>query len=236
MRLDRFLADAGVGSRSEVKALVKKGRVRIGELHVKDSSVSIDPDTDEVFVDDTQVRLRNENIYIVLNKPQGVITANDDPMHKTVFDLLPPNMRKGISAVGRLDKDTEGLLLLTDDGKLNHRLMAPKSHISKTYYVEVDGLVDDSVVELFASGMDIGDDKPLKSARLEVLYSSESHSEAYITITEGRYHQIKRMFRKCDMTVTFLKRVSLGAFELPKELAPGEWREMSKEELAMLNQ
>lgn len=229
MRLDKYLSDAGIGTRSEVKTYIKKGRISVN------GSNKVKPDTkieanDLIYFDNDQVILKLGYKYFIMNKPAGVISATEDAMHKTVLDLIDSSDRKGLSAIGRLDKDTEGLLLLTDDGAFNHSLMSPKKHVNKTYFATLSGECPKEVISIFKSGMDIGDDSLLKPAELVIC---ENPREVYITISEGRYHQIKRMFKKVGLTVEYLQRVCIGKLELPKDLELGEYREMTAEEIKL---
>lgn len=234
MRLDKFLADCGVGTRREIKDYIKKGRVTVN------GSSDVKPDIkvcegDEVCFDGIVKSLKTGFRYYCMNKPAGVVSATEDKREKTVLELLPPDIRKNLSIVGRLDKDTVGLLLLTDDGALLHRLLAPKTHVPKRYLVHTDIPFTAEDIELFESGMDIGDDKPLKSAGLTILSEPEVNA-AIITISEGRFHQIKRMAQKCGKNVTYLKRLSMGAFCLPEDIAEGEYRELTEKEVKILSE
>lgn len=235
LRLDKYLADAGYGTRSAVKELIKKSKVKINDQIVKKSDVKIDTEKDVVCVENVNVQY-NEFEYFMLNKPQGIISASTDKLEKTVVDLITENKRRDLFPVGRLDKDTEGLLVITNDGKLANNLLSPTKHVSKTYYAIIDGIVSADEIEKFETGLDIGDDKPTKPAKLEIISVDENktESEIKITITEGRYHQIKRMFEAVGMTVTFLKRLSMGGLFLDDNLKPGEYKKMSKDDLDKL--
>ena len=229
MRLDKFLADCNTGTRSQVKKYIKQGLVRVNGQIVKDNDYKIDENNDSVSFKD-QVLSFEKFAYYILNKPSGCVTARNDKLHKTVMDYMPSDLGRDFSPVGRLDLDTEGLLLITNDGELNHRLMSPAHHVPKTYYARLDAPVPESAPELFRKGMDIGDDSLCKPAELEIL---EDGLSARLTITEGRYHQVKRMFEKVGCTVTYLKRESLGSLVL-NDLKTGQYRKLSKEEIEKL--
>lgn len=229
MRLDKYLADASLGTRSEVKVMIKKGLVLVnGEVcATADTKVGLE---DEIVVAGKPISLNSGHRYYVLNKPSGYVTANKDNLNKTIMDLLPKEVAKNLSAVGRLDKDTEGMILLTDDGDFNHRLMSPKKHVSKKYFARLSVECEDRLIEDFKNGLDIGDEKLLKPAILEIL---DKRNEIYVTITEGRYHQVKRMFLKYGIVVEYLKRVAIGELNLPDDLKLGEWRELTESEVAL---
>jgi len=232
LRLDKFLADMGVGTRSEVKQYIRKGRIRINEQICKMPEYKLSPEIDTVFFDDRRIEY-NKYIYIMLNKPQGVISATSDSKSKTVIELLGDKARKDLFPVGRLDKDTEGLLLITNDGDLAHGLLSPKKHVDKVYYVRVAGRLTDEDKTAFREGIDIGDDTPTLPADLSVLESGEI-SEAQVCIREGRYHQIKRMFEALGKKVIYLKRLSMGPLILDKDLPCGSFRELTEQEISLL--
>ena len=227
MRLDKYLCDCGIGTRSEVKNYISKGRVKVepsaeGKLK-PDFSVT---NKVTVFFDGEPVDYEQFRYY-VLNKPAGYITATEDSKDRVVMELLTGVNLKGLSPVGRLDKDTEGLLLITDDGQLNHNLLSPKKHVDKTYYLRTDVVIPLSSVELFAIGVDIGDEKLTMPAKLEIL---EDGLSARLTIHEGRFHQVKRMMEAVGCTVTYLKRETFGNLTLG-ELALGEFRKVDRAEI-----
>jgi len=232
LRLDKFLADMGVGTRSEVKQYIRKGRIKINDQICKTPEYKLSPQTDAVFFDDRRIEY-NKYIYIMLNKPQGVVSASSDGRSKTVIDLLRDKGRKDLFPVGRLDKDTEGLLLITNDGDLAHRLLSPKKHVDKVYYVRVIGRLTDEDIIAFRDGIDIGDEKPTLPAELSVLASGEV-SEAQVCIREGRYHQIKRMFEALGKKVIYLKRLSMGPLILDEDLPCGSFRELTEQEISLL--
>lgn len=234
MRLDKFLCAVCGCTRSEAKKMVRQGRVLAAGETVKKSEQKVVPGQDEVTLDGKELKYR-EYEYLMLNKPKGVVTATRDSREQTVMDLIPEVHKKGMFPVGRLDKDTEGLLLITNDGELGHRLLSPKHHVTKRYSVTVTGQIGRAQQEVFESGMDIGDEKPLKPARLKILKSGEV-SEAEVFITEGRFHQIKRMFEAVGSQVLKLKRLSMGPLLLDPELLPGQSRELTEEEIRCLKE
>ncbi|MBQ8305200.1 MAG: rRNA pseudouridine synthase [Blautia sp.] len=230
VRLDRFLAGAGCGTRSEVKQAVKKGQVRVNGETAKAPDLKIDPDTDRILFMDEEVKKPEEFVYYLLNKPAGYLSATEDRHAPTVLDLMP-GVREGVFPVGRLDKDTEGFLLMTDDGMLAHRLLSPARHVEKTYYARLDGLLDTEMVRRFEEGLDIGEKKPTLPALLEILPPG---TEAHITLCEGKFHQVKRMFEAVGRKVLYLKRISMGGISLPEDLMAGEYRALTPEELGIL--
>lgn len=250
IRLDKYLADSGFGTRSEVRSLVKSGSVSINEEIIKDAGLRIDSEKDQIKVRGKAVSY-SEYEYYMLHKPTGVITASSDKKEKTVVDLIDSKKRRDLFPVGRLDRDTEGLLLITNDGELAHKLLAPGKHVDKKYMAIVSGELPSDVVEQFEKGLDIGDEKLTKPARLRVYSSrdeyiskvSEDKQDSYlldkynnnnsiieIIITEGRYHEIKRMFEAVGCNVEYLKRYSMGKLELDMNLRPGEYKEISRAE------
>jgi 16S rRNA pseudouridine516 synthase len=228
MRLDKYLADMHVGTRSEVKEQIRKGRVQVNGSVVKDPGLGVSAE-DCVEADGVQIGYQ-EHFYYMLNKPAGILTATEDRKQPTVLDLFPEKLRKNLAPVGRLDKDTVGLLLITDDGALAHRLLAPKSHVDKVYLAGTDLPVTDEDVKRFAGGMTLADGTQLMPAGLEILSPDRSR----VTIHEGKFHQIKRMFEACGKKVVYLKRLSMGTLTLDPTLPEGEWRELTKEEVRML--
>lgn len=232
MRLDKFLANAGIGTRSEVKQYIKKGFILVNGIPAKKADQSISEETDEILFQNKPVTLQKW-FYYLMNKPQGVISATEDNFQKTVLDLLGSNKRKDIFPVGRLDKDTEGLLLLTNDGALAHDLLSPKKHVSKTYYARIEGTVTESDVAVFKEGVKIDDDFTALPANLKIL-SSGPISEIEVEIFEGKFHQVKRMFQAVDKKVVFLKRLSMGPLHLDPMLCPGEYRPLTDDEILCL--
>ena len=230
MRLDKYLCETGFGTRSQVKDLLKKGQVMVNGEVVKKPELKINETTDQILCQGKKVSYQ-KNIYLMLHKPAGVVSATEDNREKTVLDLVRPEDRKnGLFPVGRLDKDTEGLLLLTDDGELAHRLLSPKKHVDKTYYAKIDGQVTEEHVKQFREGLDIGDEKKTLPAVLTILLSGPV-SEIEVTIHEGRFHQIKRMFEAVGCKVTYLKRLSMGSLVLDEKLPPEEYRPLTESEL-----
>lgn len=242
MRLDKYLCDCGIGTRSEVKNYISKGRVRVefsGDGQNEEEHTAITKLKPEFAVtDDMTIVFDGEPVvyeqfrYYVLNKPAGYITATEDSKDPVVMELLKGVNLKGLSPVGRLDKDTEGLLLITDDGQLNHNLLSPKKHVDKTYYLRTDVKIPSTAVELFETGVDIGDEKMTMPAKLQIL---EDGFSARLTIQEGRFHQVKRMMEAVGCTVVYLKRESFGKLTLGDtvlgELAIGEFRKITREEI-----
>ena len=233
MRLDKLLANMGYGSRKEVRQLLKKGAVRVNEETVKDSAGHVNPEKDDVTILGERV-VYKEFIYLMLNKPQGVISATEDNRDRTVIDLLDAEHRHFEPfPVGRLDKDTEGFLLITNDGKLAHELLSPKKDVPKTYYAHIDSPVDETDVEQFAEGVTLDDGYFTKPGQLRIIRSDET-SQIELTITEGKFHQVKRMFEAIGKKVIYLKRLSMGPLQLDDSLELGEYRELTEEEVAML--
>ncbi len=232
IRLDKYLADMGTGTRQEVKKYIRKGLVRVNQETVRTPEMKICEEKDEVFLEGQRIAYASCEYYM-LNKPAGVVSATEDKRETTVIDLIRDRKRKDLFPVGRLDKDTEGLLLITNDGQLAHRLLSPKRHVDKTYYAKVSGCVTREDVLLFARGLDIGTDEREEwtmPGELEILRSG-SESEILLTIQEGKYHQVKRMFQAVGKEVVYLRRERMGALVLDKELKPGEYRPLTKKEL-----
>ncbi len=234
-RLDKYLADMGCGTRSEVKNYIRKGRVLVNDEVVKASDVKIDTECDTVVFDGQQLGYV-EYEYYMLNKPQGVLSATEDRKQKTVIDLIETRNRKDLFPVGRLDKDTEGLLLITNNGQLAHNLLSPKKHVDKVYYAEIDSVVSEELIEKFAEGVVLEDEFKCMPAKLEILTSgefvnSEGLSRIHLTIREGKFHQVKRMFEAFGMKVIYLKRLSMGSLVLDDTLACGEYRELTTQEI-----
>lgn len=232
IRLDKYLADMGAGTRSEVKKAIRCGRVCVDGETVKKPETKVDADTQTVTYDGRNIQYQ-EKVYYMLHKPAGVVSATRDNKEKTVLDLIDGQKRKDLFPVGRLDKDTEGLLLITNDGDLSHRLLSPSKHVDKVYYARIEGRVTEEDGLAFKEGVDIGDDTPTKSAHLEIIRSSEE-SEILLTIQEGRFHQVKRMFEAVGKKVTYLKRLSMGSLTLDETLHKGEYRSLTEEELEKL--
>jgi 16S rRNA pseudouridine516 synthase len=229
-RLDKLLAGTGRWSRREVKELVRTGRVAVnGQTAVRPEEKCA---PNAVITVDRERVVCGELLYLMLHKPAGLVSATEDPRQRTVLDLLPEHLRRvGLFPVGRLDKDTEGLLLLTNDGPLAHELLSPKKHVDKIYFVRVDGALDREDADAFASGMTLGDGTACLSARLELL---ERPDEALVTLREGKYHQVKRMLAARGKPVLYLKRLTMGPLALDETLKRGQWRELTAQERAAL--
>ncbi|WP_408628613.1 pseudouridine synthase [Anaeromicropila herbilytica] len=232
LRLDKYLCDMGIGTRSEVKTYMKKGRVTVNDVIVKEPEKKIDINKDLVTFDHNKVGYVSYEYYM-LNKPAGVVSATSDNTCDTVIDLIESAARKDLFPVGRLDKDTEGLLLITNDGALTHQLLSPKKHVGKVYYAKVRGVVTEEDVRIFREGVVISEDFKALPAELVILQSDEI-SEIELTIYEGKFHQVKRMFEAVEKEVIYLKRLSMGILKLDENLAVGEYRELTKEELLSL--
>ena len=234
MRLDKYLADMGVGTRSEVKNLIRKGAVTVNCIICKkaDEKVTVD---DEILLNGALVSYVTQEYYM-LYKPAGVLSATSDKYGKTVIDLIDSRRRKDLFPVGRLDKDTEGLLLITNDGELAHRLLSPKKHVGKVYFVRLDGRMTEEKKKCLETGVELEDGLITLPASLTILSADEERSEVEITIYEGKFHQVKRMFRAVGLTVTYLKRLSMGGLVLDRELKKGEYRPLTEEELIMLRE
>jgi 16S rRNA pseudouridine516 synthase len=238
MRLDKLLANMGFGTRSEVRRSVKQGRVTVDGVIAKDFGLTLDPESAAVRFDDTEVVFR-ETIYVMLNKPQGVVSATEDARDRTVIDLLDPDDRVlQPFPVGRLDKDTEGLLLLTNDGKLAHDLLSPRKHVPKTYEALVRGDVTEDDRTAFRRGVKLEDGYETMPAELVIGEKEQREDGAYsriaLTIHEGKFHQVKRMFEAVGKTVVYLKRVSMGPLALDETLELGAYRPLTEAELEAL--
>ncbi len=231
MRLDKYLADMGLGTRSEIKKAVRSGRVSVDGRTVTDPGTKVGPE-DAVLFDGTAVTYE-PYVYYMLYKPAGVISASEDRRERTCVDLIDETRRRDLFPVGRLDRDTEGLLLITNDGDLCHRLLTPSRHVDKVYYARISGKVTEEDVRGFASGLQVDADFRAMPAQLRIL-RSDSVSEVEIVIREGKFHQIKRMFRAVGKEVLYLKRLSMGSLTLDPALQPGTWRRLTAEELAEL--
>lgn len=232
IRLDKYLADMGCGTRSQVKREIAGGSVMVNGAPARRPEDKIDTEKDSVVFRGSPLGY-TEYEYFMLNKPAGVVSATEDRTERTVLDLIDARQRKDLFPVGRLDKDTEGLLLVTNDGGMAHRLLSPKKHVDKVYYAKVAGRITEEHVRLFTEGVDIGDEKPTLPAELTVLSSGEI-SEIELVIREGRFHQVKRMFQAAGGEVLYLKRLRMGSLVLDRELQPGEYRKLTEEEVRAL--
>lgn len=234
IRLDKYVAYSDVGTRKQVQKLIIKGHVKVNGLVQKDASTQIDVTSSFVELDDQSICYR-KNVYIIMNKPKGYVSATVDRYNKTVMDILPSwVMRRKMAPVGRLDSDTTGLLMITDDGAFNHFMTAPKRHIDKVYHAQIDKPVTIEHVEAFASGMRLKDfiAEPAILSKAESNYDEEF--AARVTIHEGKYHQVKRMFGVLGINVYSLERIAIGDIILPVDMKEGQWREFSAEELRLL--
>ena len=230
-RLDKIISATGKKSRREVREMVRQGRVLVDGKPAPAADMKVDPQTAVILLDGEPLGYEKFT-YVMLHKPAGVLTATEDRRQETVLDLLPPELlRRALSPVVRLDKDTEGLLLLTNDGQLAHRLLSPKSHVDKVYYARVDGALEPGDIAAFAAGMTLGDGLECLPAGLEIL----SPTEALVTLREGKFHQVKRMLAARGKPVLYLKRLSMGRLRLDPALAPGAWRMLTEEERSALN-
>lgn len=233
MRLDKYLADCGVGTRSEIKKIIRAGFVRVEGETKASPELKINENTARVYVDGVEMRYR-KYVYLMLNKPSGYVSATWDKHKPVVLDLVPEEyLHYEVFPVGRLDIDTVGLCVLTNDGDLAHRILSPAKHVPKTYYAEVDGYIDKDTVDVFAKEMDLGD-FTAKPAKLKILEAGDGGSKAEVTIAEGKFHQVKRMFEKVGRTVTYLKRISMNRLFLDETLSEGEIRELTDDELELL--
>ena len=231
MRLDKYLADMGLGTRSEIKKAVRSGRVSVDGRAVTNPAAKVGPE--EVVLFDGTAVTYEPYVYYMLHKPAGVISASEDRRERTCVDLIDETRRRDLFPVGRLDRDTEGLLLITNDGDLCHRLLTPSRHVDKVYYARISGKVTEEDVRGFASGLQVDTDFRAMPAQLRIL-RSDSVSEVEIVIREGKFHQIKRMFRAVGKEVLYLKRLSMGSLTLDPALEAGAWRRLTADELAEL--
>ena len=229
-RLDKILASQGTLSRRDVKEIMKKGRVSVNGTVVKDSSIKVDIYKDEVCLDGEKIALK-KHIYIMMNKPQGVVSASEGEKEETVVDLVPNEFyRKGLFPAGRLDKDTTGFVLITDDGDFAHKILSPKNHIFKPYLARLDHELSEFDIRMLENGITLGDGTILKEAKVEIVEQSDTPL-VKIMICEGKYHQVKRMFAAAGNRVVALHRSKMGELELDSALNPGECREITPEEL-----
>ncbi|UTG99466.1 pseudouridine synthase [Macrococcoides canis] len=229
MRLDKFLGNHGFGTRKEVKLLVKRGAVKVNDVLVKKADIKLVPDKDTVTVYDEAVTYE-PFVYIMLNKPAGYISSTKDYKDETVLELIDGFDHYDLHPVGRLDKDTEGLLILTNDGQFSHDVLSPKKHVDKTYYARVEGYVTDETVALFKAGVTLDDGYEAMPADLQIV-SAGDISEIELIIQEGKFHQVKRMFKAVGMTVIYLKRIQMGGLPLDESLKPGAYRKLTLEEI-----
>ena len=246
IRLDKFLSQMNIGTRSEVKSAIRKGKVTVNGKVCKSADIKIDENSDKVCFEDKEVVFESF-VYYMLNKPAGVLSATTDKREKTVIDLIDTG-RKDLFPVGRLDKDTEGLLLITNDGKLAHELLSPRKHVGKTYMAHITGSLPDNAIERFQNGLEVDEEFVALPAVLEILGTPDSEKEypgksvvmekrklgklvttVYVTIQEGKFHQVKRMFQAVGCEVIYLRRIQMGPLLLDESLQPGEYKVLSKE-------
>lgn len=229
MRLDKLLAHMDYGSRKEVKELIRKGYVLVNGNVIKDDDFKVDEFNDEINILDSEIKYE-EFIYIMLNKPEGYVSATYDYSKPIVLDLIDDYKKRNLFPVGRLDIDTHGLLLITNDGNLAHRMLSPKSHVDKKYYLKYDGKYNESFIQKFKDGITLDDGYKCMPAEFIDL----GDNEAYIIIREGKFHQVKRMMEAVGCNVTFLKRISFGNLVLDESLKEGKWRHLTNEEIESL--
>lgn len=232
MRLDKFLKENGVCTRSEAKKILKMGLVTVNGKIIKDSDYKIDENKDVITYKDETIKYE-EFIYIMINKPAGVLSATEDSKDATVLDLIKEYKHKNLFPFGRLDKDSVGLLILSNDGKLGHELLSPKKHVNKKYYLHIKGTLNEDNIKSFNEGIILEDNYKCKSAKLEIIKSDEI-SECYVTISEGKFHQLKRMFKMIGKEVIYLKRISFGKINLDTSLKEGEYRLLTDKEIDLL--
>ncbi len=238
MRLDKYLGNSGVGTRKEIKEFLKKRKIKVNDKIVIDGSIKIKEYEDVIKFEDNIVEYK-PFVYIMLNKPSGVISATEDKRHKTVIDILENNYKTyNIFPIGRLDIDTEGLLLLTNDGQLSHNLLSPNKHVDKKYYVELKTEITAEMIEKLENGIKLEENFITKNAKIEVMKDEKNIEKdlkkVFITIIEGKFHQVKRMFKAVNNEVLYLKRVQMGNLKLDKKLSLGEYRELTENELRNL--
>lgn len=239
MRLDKFLGETGYGTRSQIKEMVRRGRVQMNGQVVKAPELKVNPDTDEVMVDGAAVGYARMEYYM-LNKPQGVVSATSDNRYQTVVDLIEDALRQDLFPVGRLDIDTEGLLLITNDGEMAHSLLSPKKHVDKVYMARLSGALPTDAAKQLKEGLKLEDGT--KTLPAELAYGEETEEDkdgdglrtVFLTIHEGKFHQVKRMFEVLNCHVEYLKRISMGPLVLDENLRPGEYRPLSEKEVQML--
>jgi len=236
IRLDKLLSNMGKGSRSEMKDALRFGQVKVNGTVVRSGKDKIDAEKDLVTYRGEPV-IYKKYLYLIMNKPQGVISATEDNHHKTVIDLIGEEYKHyELFPVGRLDIDTEGLLIITNDGELTHSLLAPKKHVPKTYFAKVEGCVTDKDIAAFSKGITLDDGYLCKPAELEIGIQTDNTTEVVLTIHEGKFHQVKRMFESAGKRVVYLKRIKMNALELDPSIALGQYRELTEEEFDLLTE
>lgn len=232
MRIDRFLKETGICKRKEVNNILKKKLVTVNKKVITDTGFKINENVDLIEYDGKKIEY-SQYIYIMLNKPSGIISASEDQRETTVVDLVKEYKHRHLFPFGRLDKDSVGLLILSDDGKLAHELLSPKKHVDKKYFLRIKGRLDEGDITKFSEGIVLEDNTKCKPAKLEILNSDEI-SECYVTISEGKFHQLKRMFKMLGKEVIYLKRISFGLINLDESLKEGEYRLLKEKEIALL--
>ena len=225
LRLDKFLCDAGIAAAAKVKVFLKQGLIKVNGEIIKRPEFKVEEEQDSVTFQGKEIKYR-KYVYYMLNKPKGVVSATRDNLDRTVTDLIKDSGHQNLFPVGRLDKDTEGLLIMTNDGDLAHRLLSPKKHVDKVYYVELDKMLTEEGRRMLETGIDIGEEKPTLPANAQRI----TDTSLYLTIREGKYHQVKRMLKAVGCEVTYLKRIAMGAISLDKNLPCGCYRELTEEE------
>ena len=234
MRIDKMLSNCGVGSRKDVKEFVKFGRITVDGQIIKKSDVKIDPYVNVICLDGKKIEYK-EFIYLIMNKPAGVISATEDKKEKTVIDILPEEYKKfNVFPVGRLDKDTVGLLILTNDGDFAHNTLSPKKHVWKKYFATVSGIVTEEDIVKFSEGIIFENGEVCKSAKLEICEINGNNTNVLVEISEGKFHQVKKMFKVVGKEVLFLKRVKFGGLDLDKNLTEGKTRELTEKEFELI--
>ncbi|AGK96419.1 pseudouridine synthase [Clostridium pasteurianum] len=235
-RLDKVLANSGYGSRKDVKKLIKSGLIEVDGEKIKSSNIQVDINENKITIKGEPL-IYKKYIYLMMNKPDGVVSATFDNFDETVVDLLEEyHASFNPFPVGRLDKDTVGLIILTNDGELNHRMISPKWHVDKVYYAEINKAVDDGDIKAFEEGIEIDDGYKCMPAKLSILSADSNGSRVMVTIQEGKFHQVKRMFLARNKEVVYLKRVSFGAIRLDEGISEGSYRELTEEELKALKE
>lgn len=233
MRLDKVLSNSGFGSRSEIRSLVKKGLIRVDGSIVNEPALHVDPDNSKIEIRGTLLNYR-QFVYVMMNKPAGIISATSDNKLRTAIDLLPEELSCfDLFPAGRLDIDTEGMLLLTNDGQMAHDLLSPRKHVDKRYFALIDGVVTDEDIKNFKEGVALDDGYKTMPAELEI-FKSGPQSEIELVLHEGKFHQVKRMFEAVGKKVTYLKRIQMGGLKLDNTLEPGECRELTTAEVSLL--
>lgn len=235
MRLDKFLTEMGQGTRTQIKELARKGRIGVNGETEKKSERKVNPEVDQITLDGRIIGYAQYEYYM-LNKPQGVVSATEDNLHQTVIDLIEDRIRSDLFPVGRLDIDTEGLLLITNDGDLAHQLLSPQKHVDKVYYARIEGMLPKDCISRVKEGLTLADGAVTRPAELSVVEWGQENqlSTILLTIHEGKFHQVKRMFETLDCHVVYLKRLSMGSLCLDEQLKPGEYRTLTEQELSLL--